>query len=202
MACVGNEHLFALDVCLPECFVRQAWYGAIPELLIVNVAAPIVIKVASKKFDHLWSHPRECVDAVGDVSNRDLVNFGPRPEELPHLARDLAVELTHAIMQACQFQCEDSHAVDGAPAVIFASNLHELIAGQPEFVRVRAEVLIDEVVVEGVIACRNRGMRREEGICANRFACFIETQPCCHQFATPLEGEEGSMSLVDVPGCW
>ena len=83
--------------------------------------------------------------------------------------------------------------------VILTGNLHELIAGQTEFAPVGAEVLIDEVVVEGIIACRDRCVRREERICADSFACLIEAQTCCHQFATPLEGEEGSMSLVDVP---
>ena len=51
--------------------------------------------------------------AVSDQFNWHLVNVNARPEELPHAARDIAMQLADAVMLSRQCQGEVSHAVGG-----------------------------------------------------------------------------------------
>ena len=66
-------------------------------------------EVAREERAHLVADPGRGVHAVGDRLDGDLVVREVGPERLPHLARDLAVELAHAVVVIGRVDREDGH---------------------------------------------------------------------------------------------
>ena len=50
------------------------------------------------------------MDAVGDVADGDFVHRFVRPEAVPHLAADLAVQFADGVGGAGKFQAQHRHA--------------------------------------------------------------------------------------------
>ena len=110
------------------------------------------------------------MDAIGDGVDRYLVGINARPEELPHLARDSAVQLAHAIMLSGQVKRQHRHAIGWTPAMIFACHLHKLFARQAELAPIGAKILVHQVVAKGIVACWYRSVRGEERVGGDRLA--------------------------------
>src|SRR5215469_12752731 len=102
------------------------------------------------------------MDAVGDVVNRYLVSIDARPQKLPHLTRNISMQATHAILLARHAYCQYGHTKGWTPAMIFASYLHKLLAVESKLSPEGAEVLVDEIVAECIVACRYGRMCCEE----------------------------------------
>src|SRR5438876_8458921 len=56
-ACILNKLLFTPNVCLPEFRIRNIVDMFIPECLLINITAPIWIKVASKHLSYRLPDP-------------------------------------------------------------------------------------------------------------------------------------------------
>ena len=72
------------------------------------------------------------------------------------------MQFAHTVMLPRQTQCERSHTISRAPAVILASNLHKLVAVQPKLTPIGAKVLVHQVIAERIVPRRDRRMRCED----------------------------------------
>src|SRR5881394_676454 len=122
-ACVICQQSFTLPVYVPQLRVGNIVDALIPEGLIIDMGAPIGVDIAAQQLIYSWCNPGEGMHAVGDIVDGYLVDIDAGPEELPHLARDCAVQLTDAIMLSRQSQRQHGHAVCRAPALILAGYL-------------------------------------------------------------------------------
>src|SRR5579885_339099 len=101
---VVDQRIFALHVDAPELGVGYL-AEVFPRLRLIDMLGPILAQIVSEKLIHLRADPGGGVDAVSDRIDRHLVNVHPRPEKLPHLPRDIAVQRADAIVMAGQAQC-------------------------------------------------------------------------------------------------
>src|SRR5579884_1626774 len=198
---VGDQFLLAHPVRLPQLFVGKPVDMLIPECLFVDMAPPVFIQVAPEKLVHLWSDPRKRVDAVSDVADGHLIHVDAGPEELPHLARNAAVQAADAVVLSRQREREHGHTIGRPPAMILARHLQKLVAVQAELAPVGAKVSIDQVVVESIVTGGHGRMRGKECIGRDDLARLIEAQPLRYQFATALKVQESGVSLIEMPGC-
>ena len=108
------------------------------------------------------THDAVCTPLVIDSIGTSWVGQ-LRPEALPHLARDLAVQLAHAVVVVRRVDREHGHRERRALVVrVDAPEAEQLALGDAERRAVRLEVLAHEVGREGVVAGGDRRVRRED----------------------------------------
>ena len=94
---VRDECLFALQVDAPE-FLVGYFSDIVPHGGFVNVVFPIIAEIAFEERVHLRRNPRRSMHAIGDRFYRHLVHVNTRPQELPHAARDIAMQFADTVM--------------------------------------------------------------------------------------------------------
>src|ERR1019366_7093684 len=140
------------------------------------------------------------VNAVGDMSDRYLVDGQSRPEATPLLASHLAVQAAHAVASTGQAQGEHC----GAKRVtrVLGPVPPERAEGlkiDPELRRIRREVAIGESGREIIVACGDGGVCREEQSRRGGDAGFAEGEPVAdHQLTNALQPSESGVTLVEV----
>ena len=65
---------------------------------------------------------------------------------------------------------------------------------------VGAEILIHEIIREGIVARWHRRVRGEQRIRGHRLPCLVKAQAARDQFAAAFQAQEGSVPFVDMPG--
>ena len=186
-------------VRLPE-LARVALVDLLPDVGLAHAAEPVVREDAVVELQHLPRQPRGHVDAVGDVPDRHLLLDPPGPEVGPHLAADVAVEGANGIGPPRHLQAEHGHAEQLAGIVgLDAAQAHELVVGDAESVAGRPEVLLDQVVVEPVVAGWNGRVRREHRLPGHLADGVVEgIAVALHAAANGLERGEHRVAFVEV----
>ena len=140
------------------------------------------------------------MDAVGDGGERQLFLGQLRPGVLPHLSRDLAVQLADSVGVAGQFEGQHRHA-EGFLGVlrVLAAKAEEFFAAQAEQTVVSAEVALQQVGGEMVDARLHRGIGGEDVAGADDLLGLAEPDAAfLHQEPNTFQGQEGGMPLVHV----
>ena len=149
----------------------------------------------------LLSRPGIVVHAVGDVTNLGKLL---REVALVHVGQDFpghfAVQHGHAVHVLGAVGCQHAHAE--ALHLVGRVDLAHCQEGVPldtETGRIVAEILREEFLVEGVVACRNGGMGGEETAGANQFHClFVHQTAFLHVFTQPFQADECGVAFVAV----
>ena len=98
-------------------------------------------------------HPAEQVNAVGDVADGNLVLGEVRPEAIPHVAADLAVEFAHAVGGATGLEREHSHTERLVGLLwIHAAQRHQVIEGNLQQILHAAQGVIHQLRAEPVVS--------------------------------------------------
>ena len=140
------------------------------------------------------------MDAVGDGGDGDLFDGRLRPEELPHIAADVAVEFAHAVGVGAEADGQDSHRVLAAPGQLLGGKLDKGAAVDAELAPILPEELLDQLEGEGVVAGGHGRVGRKDGVGTGGFDGLGEGEALAlHQLAHALEAEEGAVALVHVP---
>ena len=100
--------------------------------------------------------------AVGDVADRDLVLAVVRPEHLPRLARDAAVQRRDAVRVARHLERQHGHA-QRLPVILGAdaAETQELVLRQAQRAAQRFQVVVDQLGREAIVARVDRRVRGE-----------------------------------------
>ena len=105
------------------------------------------------------------MDAVGDVADGHLLHRLARPEALPHLPADLAVQFAHAVGRAGMFQAQHGHA----ESFVLVLRVH--LAQRHHFVQRNLQLAHDlhqrvgnQVPPEAVVARLHRGVGGEDAL--------------------------------------
>ena len=133
------------------------------------------------------------MDAVRDVADRRLP---PGPERLPHLARDLAVQLGDAVRIGGEPQRQRRQAEAGLVAE--AAELEQRLAVETGLGRERADVAEDELLVEHLVAGRHGRVRREDRRGPDLLERLGRLEPLLDEGADALDLEERGVALVQV----
>ena len=133
------------------------------------------------------------MDAVRDVADRRLL---AGPERRPHLARDLAVQIGDTVRVGGEAQREGRQPEAGLVAE--AAQLQQALAVEPALGGEVADVADDELLVEDLVARRNRRVRREDGRPPDRLERIIGVRTVRDERAQAFELEECRVPLVQV----
>src|SRR5271165_4417996 len=111
----GDEPFATAFMRTPQLLRRNGTYAA-PGFAIGRLIAPLRSQVAVIKLVQLGGKPAAEVNAVGDVPDGNLLYRHLRPDGLPHLPADLAMQLADAVGARRQSQSQDRHAEFAGPA--------------------------------------------------------------------------------------
>ena len=137
--------------------------------------------------------------AVGDVADRDLVERAVGPERVPHLAGDLAVAARDAVGGAAQAQRELGDADGLALGVgVRPREPEDVAAGRAQLVDDRADRLLEQLDRVGVVARRDRRVRREDRARARGLDRLVGGHAGGDRLARELERRERGVALVHV----
>ncbi len=146
----------------------------------------------------LAAEPRAHVHAVRDRGDRHLVHRPVRPEVVPHLPRDGAVELRDAVRIRRRLERERRHPEDGVFRVNLAERL-ELVPRVSAALDERLEVPAHELGIEHFVAGRNGRVRGEDRRCAQALERGVTVESFfLDELAQSLELEERRVALVHV----
>src|SRR5688572_10165993 len=132
------------------------------------------------------------------MPDRHLNLRQPRPETLPHLTADLAVQLRDSVGVGSHPQRQDRHperlALVGR--VLAAECQHLLTAdSQPSYVF--SQIAIDQMWWKGIVTSDDRRVGREHQSSRRCLTSLGERQlTIMHQLADSLKRQEGGMALV------
>src|SRR5579863_3982818 len=108
------------------------------------------------------------MDAIGDVADGDRIFRAAGIEALPHGARDFAVKRGNGIDAARKFEAENGHAERLAVVSgMLAAEAHEIFLGDTELIAQGAEVFLDELRTEAVVAGGDGGVGGENDFARN-----------------------------------
>ena len=156
-----------------------------------------VFLVAEERVE-LFVDPGPRMHAVRDRDDRHLVRRALRPEVLPHLSRDLAVQRRDTVRVGRRAQRERRQPE------AFVGRLHpaerqEFLPGVAAALDEERHVALDERGVEDLVPCRHRRVGREHRRCAQPLQCggtrelhFLD------ELAQPFELQERRVALVHV----
>ena len=165
-----------------------------------QVLAPVGADVLRVEVLHGGRQPGPDVDAVGDVANWHLVLAVVRPEDLPRLSGDAAVQRGDAVRVARHLERQHRHAerltvIVGADA----PEAEEVRLREPQRASQRLEVVVDQLGREAVVARVDRRVRGEHRVLRDLLGAGAEVRAgLLHQEARVLEGGEGAVPLVEV----
>ncbi len=165
-----------------------------------HVLRPVDAEVAVEKLVHLRGDPAPDVDAVGDVADRDLFLGPVRVERVPHLPRNLAMQGADPVGVAVELQGQDRHAVRLlVVARVDPAEAEEVVVRQVERLADLAEVFLDELAREAVVAGGDRRVGGEDGHPGDLPGRLAEGEPFgFHQVAAHLQPGEGAVAFVEV----
>ena len=186
-------------VRLPELGVRDA-VDAGPHLRVGQVLAPVGPHVLRIEILHGGREPGPDVHAVGDVPDRHLVLAVVRPEHLPRLAGDPAVQRRDAVGVAGHLERQHRHAERLAVVVgADAAEAQEVGLRQPQRAAQRLQVIVDQLGREAVMTGVDRRVGGEHRALRDLLRAGAEVGPgLLHQEAGVLQGGEGAVPLVEV----
>ena len=124
-------------------------------------ALELRVRVAEQAFE-LAGEPRPLVDAVRDRGDRDLVDALLRPEPVPHLARDRAVELRDAV-RVLRRPERERREPEAVVARVGLAQRHEVLPHEAAALDEPAQGSPHELGIEHLVARRHRRVRREDG---------------------------------------
>ena len=173
---------------------------ALPNVRLAHAVHPVGREVAVVELLHLPGQPALDVDAVGDVSDGDFFLDAPGPEVRPHAAGDVAVQVADGVGAAGKLQPQHGHA-EGLVLVLRLDppQAHQLLGRDAQFVAQRAEVLLDQVAVEAVVAGGHGRVGGEDGVLRHLAQGGVEAHAVVlHVVADGLQRGEGAVALVEM----
>ena len=101
--------------------------------MVGGIFQPAGAQIADQQAGHVIGHPGAGMNTVGDGVERQLLFRQFRPDILPHLAGNLAMQLADAVGVAGQLERQHRHA-EGLLLVarVLAAQAEKLIPGQAE----------------------------------------------------------------------
>ena len=184
---------------LPQRFVGNAGHG-VPDRLIVLALAPAARQVLVEERRHLHRQPRRHVRAVRDGPDRPAIVLDAGPDRPPHVARDLAVQLAHAVDVVRRAERERRHVEERAAAVVVVSERQERITVRAERAPRAGKMRLHEGERKRVVAGGHRRVRREDGRPPNALERRFERRAFFDPIADALQDHEGRVPLVQMPG--
>src|SRR5215212_1139627 len=136
---------------------------------------------------------------VSNVRDRHLIFRFILPEEMPHLARDMTMQLRDCIAPIGISQGQDAHAEHLALWHLMTRRIKELIARHFELRPECSQIFLDEPKREFIVACRNRCMCCENILCACSFKRLFEGITCFNELTSALKRKKCGMTLVHMP---
>ena len=199
-AFIGKVHQFVLEVAAdrPQFVIRDI-EDAVPGKRVVNAIQPVQADVRVKEQTQTAGKPGGGVHTVGDVMDGHVFSLTLRPEEVPHLAGDDAMQIRNGVGAFGELEGEHGHDEGISPGLRLAAQVNELVVGQTELRPDVAEVLVDEPQWELVIAGGDGGVRGEDIGEFDLAPGVLELDPGVHFLADALDGEEGGVPFVHVP---
>jgi len=175
-------------------------FGLSEDARAIRIFAPVSAEVAVVERGHVLGDPGGHVHAVGDGADGHVFGRVLRPDAPPHGARDRAVELGDAVVEAREPQRQDGHAEGfGFVARVFAAQRQKDLVGQAQFARVVLEIGGHEFRREAVVSGRDRGMGGEHARGGHQFQGGFEGELVdLHEVADALQADEGGVALVHV----
>src|SRR4051812_17330871 len=140
------------------------------------------------------------MNTVGNRLNRYLIYIYTWPEELPHTARNIAMQGTYSVMLTRQAQGQDCHTICWPPTMILTGNIEKLVPGQSQLTPIRTKISVDQVIGERVVACWHRGMCCKQRIRSHDFAGFSKGQSLHNKFAAALQIKKSCVPFIEMPG--
>ena len=145
------------------------------------------------------------MDTVSDRGDGHLGDVETGPELLEHVARDLAVQLCHAISHAAHAQTQHRHieGVGVTARIVFRAQPQQLFRGDARDFKSR-EIALYQAAVKAVNPGGNRGVSGEQRTGAHRFDCGAQVQAlfAAHEFAQALYRHEAGVAFVAVVDLW
>ena len=149
-----------------------------------------------------WAaRPCRSVHTVGDGGDGHFGLVEVRVEALEHSARDHTVQFCHTVGVLREPQTEVCHVEAGG--VVFRAKRHHFVYRNTRCelrsaILAGLQIAFDEVVFEAVDSCRYRGVRGEEGGCANNRQGSLPVFAFVHHLTDALHAEESCVTLVHV----
>lgn len=186
-------------VGLPQ-FGRCDPLEAGPDFRFTTLQVPVGRQHLVVEDAHLVGQPGRNVHTVGDVTDRNFFFAAVRPEAVPHATADDTMQVRNGVGAAARLEGEHRHAEGfGVIVRVDASQPHAGLDTQPEFVGERAEVFLDEAVVEPVMTGRDRRVRGEHSTGGGFPQGIVEGEPVVlDPHADDFERCERRVPLVHV----
>ena len=181
----------------PQFLVRDVHHAIDHGGIVVRVE-PVRAEVTLEQRSDLGRHPRRHVHAVGDRPHRQLLTGDTRPDRLPHLLGDLAVQLADAVDGAAGPHRERRHVEHRAAAVVVMTEREKLLAVSAEVAPRAGQVRFDQVKRKRIVPGRDRRVRREHRGAANFVERLLEARAGLAQIADPLQDDERGVPFVEV----
>src|SRR5208337_799918 len=180
----------------PQLLCRNGTYAA-PGFVIGRLIAPLRSQVAVIKLVQLGGKPAAEVNAVGNVPDGNLVHRDLRPEGLPHLPADLAMQLADAVGARCQSQSQDRHAEFAGPAQ--TAKIAKFAQGEAQPARCLRKVAVDQLGREVIVPGVHRSVEGKDQTRRRQLARLGETKLILvHQTCDVFQRQKGRMPFVHV----
>src|SRR5262249_31527232 len=125
----SQKFSFQLQMYIPDLFVWNI-HNAIPERNVVVTIHPFRAEIPIEQQTEFLSDPCRSVNAIRNGRDGDFIFGQIRPYDLPHAARDSAMQMAHSVSPSRHPQRENSHI----ERVAKAAKLHEFLLGDAEIV--------------------------------------------------------------------
>ena len=186
-------------VGLPQLRVRDR-VDLRPHPRVGEMVAPVGAHVLGIKILHGRGEPGAHVHAVGDVTDRHLVLAVMRPEHLPGLPGDAAVQRGDAVRVARHLERQHGHA-QRLPVILGADapEAQELVLGEAERAPQRLQVIVDQLGREAIVAGVDGGVGGEHRALGDLLRAGPEIGAGqLHEQARVLQGGERAVAFVQV----
>ena len=169
-----DEPLLKHLMGFPEFLIRNIDY-ATPEIGFHQMFFPVA-QIFVVKGRELRSHPGLGMNPVGDAGNRHFLFRNASPHIFPEAAAHVAMKRTDAVGVTTGAERQDGHAerfMRIGPSLTVAEERLDIEANLSWII---VEILTHHIQREGVVACRNRGVRGENVTSSNSLKRSVEVE--------------------------
>ena len=186
-------------MCLPQLAVIDA-LDVVPALRLGATVGPVGAQVAVVNLVHLRRQPGLHVHAVGDVTDRHAFLGHARVQAGPHGARDVTVQRRDRVGAARQLQRQHGHAERLAViARVLASQRQQRVGRKAQRVAQRAEVFLDQLRREPIVAGRNGRVRCEDDLRRDAADALLGSNAFGrHAVSDQFERGKGAVAFVEM----
>src|SRR5687768_11390749 len=139
------------------------------------------------------------MDTVRNMCDRHIIFRFLLPQEMPHLACNLPMQLRNCVAPFRISQGENAHAEHLALRHLMTCNIEELIARQFKLGPEGRKVFFNKPQWEFIVPCRNGCMGCENILSTCFFNSLFKSIATCDQLTCAFKSEERRMTFVHMP---